>query len=674
MKKKFLFVLFLIVFIQESPAQTPADTVLSRYYSYLSRTERIHPADIDQWIHTLNGKGQWPDINYRDEARANWQLLIHLKRVEELCLAWSNPQSFFYHRAALWKTISLSLNNWLANKYQNPNWWHNQIGVPQCMRDIIVLLKDTLSSRQLQEALKVMDQLRIQKNGAGANTTWSADLGLHYGALTHNLALMDSCSQIIADEIHISTGEGVQPDYSFHQHGARLQMYQYGKAFLFTNIRLAWELRGTPWAFPGNKVNILTDFLLKGWQWMARGINTIPGTMDRSASRVGELRSPDIRYLIPFLIELAPANTQTFKQLKAYQNGEGALAGFRYYPYSDFAAYQTGNFSFFLKTISTRTLPTEVGLNSENLKGKLLNSGDAYLIQNGKEYYDLMPVWNWQDLPGITSFNEAYQIERKPFVGSVGDGKNGLTAMDYCIENKSGDRQISAHKVWACHKNVVISLIANLQAKNIKDTIYTVLDQCRLQGEVAVNSPNNIVKDGIHQLNSVKWIYHHHIAYIPLKPATIKLKIGKVKGRWSSVNASESDSLVTDSVFMPVMVHNGVNNNSTGYVLAYCEKPKDAQLISQTPDWKILRNDKICQAVQFKDGTGMIAFFEAGQLKTRLGLVKVNRPCLLLIADHYLYVSDPSQSGGPIKINLNDKMIEVNLPKEDTTKKIQIAR
>src|SRR5690606_5693744 len=132
------------------------------------------------------------------------------------------------------------------------NWWHNKIGVPRYMRDILALLHDTLQPQQLAGALAVMAQndAPSYRKSTGANLVWCADLDLHYGALTHNEALMRSCATLIWNEVKITTAEGIQPDYSFHQHGPRLQTFQYGGAFLRENIRLAWQLRGTPWACP----------------------------------------------------------------------------------------------------------------------------------------------------------------------------------------------------------------------------------------------------------------------------------------------------------------------------------------------------------------------------------------------------------------------------------------
>ena len=153
-----------------------------------------------------------------------------------------------------------ALGHWLEKRYTCPNWWHNEIGVPQQMRDIIILLDTALSFSQRKGALEVLAQYRIHDNTTGANLAWSADLGLHYGALTSNPDLVKECVRLILKEIKITTADGVQPDYSFHQHDKRLQMYQYGEAFLSENTRLAWQLRGTALAFPKDKLQLLSDF------------------------------------------------------------------------------------------------------------------------------------------------------------------------------------------------------------------------------------------------------------------------------------------------------------------------------------------------------------------------------------------------------------------------------
>src|SRR5690606_38379606 len=193
---------------------------------------------------------------------------------------------------------------------------------------------------------------------------------------------------------------------------------------------------------------------------------------------------------------------------------------------------------FFLKTISDRTLPTEA-INKENLLGKLLHSGDAYLIRNGEEYFDLLPHWDWTALPGVTAFPDAHAISRRHFVGSVDDGVSGFSAMAYKLQDEQGIQTLAARKLWACHGDVVVSLFAGLTSGHIESDVYTALDQSRWQDDVTVNRPGNILKEGIHSLHHVNWIHHAGFAYIPLYPSAFQIKLLEVSGKWTTINNGE---------------------------------------------------------------------------------------------------------------------------------------
>lgn len=637
-------VLFLAVFsvsgmMHQTQAQTSsyADSILSRYRRYLIRSAGPE-CPAGQLAGSLNSAGQWEDIDYNDTQRAKWQPLNHLKRVRDMALDLENPHSPWYRDKAVRKAFDAALDHWLKKRYRNPNWWHNAIGVPQVMCEIIILQREQLSQNQLKGALEILARHRV--GGSGANLVWSADLGFHYGTLTNNPELMRKCSELLINEIRITTGDGIQPDYSYHQHDKRLQTFHYGDSFLRTNVRLAWECLGTPFAFPMEKIRILSDFVLKGWQWMARSIYTVPGTIDRAVSRPGYLRSPDIRTLVPFLCETDPERKDEFSALASRQNGEGApLQGFRSYPYSDFSAFHQEKFSFFLKTISVRTLTAE-SINNENLKGKLLNSGDGYIVCDGAEYDGLMPVWDWKRLPQVTAFDHAEGIIRQDFTGSVSDGKSGLTVMDYRMKG-SGDELLKAKKSWACHGQAVICLIAGPETTGVKGNVYTTLDQCRLRGDVIVNQPGNRLSEGEHQPGDVRWIYHAGIAYIPLQRSPVSLYMGTATGNWASVNASLSPEVVREKVFRPAIFHKAGEEN-TAYAMVWANTPAEAAAIAEKPPWNILCNDTSCQAVQFSDGISMISFFSAGSVLIKKKRMTVDKPCLILISGDTLYAGNPA--------------------------------
>lgn len=649
--------LFIVCFLIVQTLSAQNDTILNRYKQYLFDTLKV-ASNAGQVSASLNINGQWDDIDYTDLTRANWKPLNHLKRLRDLAVAYTNPESEFYHHTQLLQSINRALAHWIQRKYKCPNWWHNEIGVPQQMRDIIILLRSDLSQMQFESALEVLAQYQVRDNSTGANLTWSADLGLHYGLLTNNLELAKSCIDHLVKEIRITLGDGIQPDYSFHQHDKRLQMYQYGGAFFRENVRIAWELRNTKLAFPSEKIKLLSDFLLNGWQWMTRGISTVPGTMDRSASRKDALQSSDIRQIIPFLIELIPEKESEFIAIAQHQNGKGALNGFRYFPYSDFTAYQQNKFSFFLKTISTRTLPTE-SINSENLKGHLLNSGDTYFISNGKEYFNMMPIWNWEYLPGVTSFKGAERIKRKPFVGSVGNGDIGFTSMDYVLESKDENHFIAAKKTWFCNKDKIVCLVADLKGEQV-DSAYTAMDQCRNYGDITVNKKSSVLSEGNYFTKKLQWVHHGDFAYIPITAAAATIQLQTVSGSWTSINSSETDEIVQSKIFMPVLLHGNLSKpQSFAYMLQYSQRADEVRNISKHPGFKIIRNDSLCQAVVFSDGTFMASFFQAGSVYFKKRSFVVKQPCLIMVCDNKIYASDPLQSNNFIEVQISEKKFRV---------------
>jgi hypothetical protein len=215
---------------------------------------------------------------------------------------------------------------------------------------------------------------------------------------------------------------------------------------------------------------------------------------------------------------------------------------------------------------------------------------------------------------------------------------------------------------------VVVCLIAGLTATSLHGEVFTVLDQCRQKGTVIVNG-HPLAGEGTDTVSNVRWIRHGCFVYLPFAPSRVAVFRDTVSGSWSSVNTGESDSLVRDSVFMPVLLHGkDPRNAASGYALAYASTPAAAAGLAAHPTWTVLRNDTLCQAAAFSDGTLSAAFFGAGRLKLPDGhWLTVSRSCLLLWSEGALYASDPSHSGGRITTRLGGRKIFGTLPADGTT-------
>ncbi|HEY9510538.1 MAG TPA: glycoside hydrolase family 88 protein, partial [Verrucomicrobiae bacterium] len=627
-------------------------------------------AKLRDWISTLSVEGSWPDVDYQDQDRAFWKTVVHLDRTRLLAQAWANSESSLHHDAKLENATMRALDFWLAKRFQNPNWWWNQIGVPGFMADIVTLLNNELTGERRADALEVLAQSGNPRSGSGANTIWIADLALQRGALMHDAKLIADCSRMLAGEIKITTEDGIQPDFSFHQHYARLQQFSYGRPYLTTAARIAWQLRGTPWSVPNEKVAILADLALRGDQWMCRGIYTVPSTIDRSVSRPGTLAWSNIRTTLKQLVELLPERAAELENFIARQNGEGEpLIGARTFPRSDFITFQRPQFSFFLKTLSDRTLLAEVGLNSENLKGTLLNCGDHYLLRDGREYFDLAPVWDWKLLPGVTFAEGAGEPQRQSFVGAVTDGTDCATAMDYRFGAKD-KTLLSAKKFWACHNDVVICLMADLNAPDLQQPVRTALDQCRWRGAVTIcdDSGNQFLFPGGETNLNARWVHHAGFGYAPLGGLQISVRAESASGSWKSINSALSGETVTTPVFLPVLEHGiAPADQNSGFVIVAGDVSETAKMFSK-PSWRVLRNDSGAQAVKFADGTMLAVVYRAdetvGQGKFR---VASDQPCIVLARGKRVWISDPTQRGGRVTIRWNGKSRSANFPADGST-------
>lgn len=648
-------------------------------------------AALDRWTRALQPDGRWPDIDYADPRLAGWDAIEHLRRVRQFAEAEAGAQGSG-DAAARREALRRALDHWLAARYTSPNWWHNEIGVPQLMRDILLLLEPTVSERPEGSAwqpeptrdpltldegrdalpahpvwaeanlltperraamLAVIRQVRVQPAGHATNTVWTADVALTLALLTRDAGRADAIMRLIRGEITPSSPAGLQPDHSFHLHGPRLQQFHYGLSFLRDVARLAWLARGTRWEFLPEEVQRLVDASLDGFRWMSRGRATASGTLDRAVSRPGALEGADLREALRWLGDIAVARRDELGDwCEALATGRPAVAGFQAFPRSDFTTYHTKDYSWFLKTLSIRTAPSE-SINGENLRGALLTCGDHYVVRGPADYAGLPPVWDWALLPGVTWAADAGAVRPRPFTGSIGDGVSGATVMSLSFGSLEEER-LAARKLWVCHQGIVLTLIGDLTATGSTSPVRTALDQRRLRGRVtAAWIEGRAAAVALPQPpQRWRWVHHDGIAYVPLGAAELSLGGGDVMGRWSAINVSGPSDPVTDRVFLPVLEHGGApERQSAAYALFAADTPEAVARRVADPDWTVLRNDRDAQAVRYRDGFLAAVFWTPGCLEVPgHPAIEVDQPCVLIVRDGALRVSDPTHVGRLVTI------------------------
>ena len=239
---------------------------------------------------SLRSDGSWPDLDYLDQTSSAWATFGHLQRVMTLVQACKSPGSELQGDARIRTAALASLNCWLERDFRNPNWWWNEIGVPQTMVRILLALEDELSPDQRQRGLRILERARIGLTGQ--NLVWVTEITAARGILQGDRVLVGQAYRRIADGIRVTVGEGIQPDFSFHQHGACLYSHGYGAAFAIDCSRIAAHVAGTGVAFARETLATLTHLALDGSQWMARGSAADFGGRPRDHAQGSERQLP----------------------------------------------------------------------------------------------------------------------------------------------------------------------------------------------------------------------------------------------------------------------------------------------------------------------------------------------------------------------------------------------
>lgn len=693
-----------VLFCQAVMAQVPpssSSAVASDLATIRQRfVQSVLPHDPDQIKHlealaeqyrtTLQPNGRWADIDYTNQDRANWKLRGHLDRALVMAEAARLKQQAGHPDSALENAVIEAIREWTERDYQNPNWWWNQIGVPQMLGETALVIP-RLPQEQVDRITAIMQRSNWSR-WTGANLTWGVTNEIVRGCLQGDFAAVAEGYQRMYQEIEIVAPgkEGIQPDYSFHQHGS--QLYNGGYGLDFANdvgrfIAFSW---GTRYQIPADRMAIFSSFLLDGEQWMVRGDVIDYSVVGREIVRPGKViadrdwtRGPisptGAAYGLPSVVAmLAALDTPRRQELRAFAqalrgdaNAYGP-AGNKQFWCSDFMTHRRNGFYTSVKMLSTRMQNAEL-VNSEGRNSVHLSDGVNLLYLSGDEYKDIFPAWDWTKLPGTTAIQGTLNTgERNPisvhgttsFDGGVSDGQYGMAAMDL----QRGD--LTAKKAWFFFDDGYLCLGAGITLTgNTKLDVATDVNQPLLHGQVFTSASPEPIPEGTYHYHPARtfWAYHDHVGYLIAPGNNINLSLGNQTGRWSDIGAG-SNAPVTVPVFNLWIDHGSLPHGGT-YQYMVLPGASVAEMNQQTrkPELQVLSNTAAIQAAwNPRIRLAMIAFRTPGALKTPLGAVSVDHSCLLLVKktpDGWkITASNPENVGLLLHVAINKHRVDINLP------------
>jgi chondroitin AC lyase len=222
---KYLTATFIFLLIaQVSVAQNDSGIIKKRVVDELMKP-RVDDDHIVNLINTLRDDGTWPGINYEDVSRTGFQHSRHSGNMVSLARAYKTRDSKHHKSKKVKSTIELALKNWFDNDYFCDNWWYNQIGTPDNLVTLMLLIGDELPKDLVDKAQPIIDRAHLTASGARP----SGDRIKIAGILAKNLLFISDTKQfeevmkVIEGEIIFTTdSSGLQHDYSFHHREDRV--------------------------------------------------------------------------------------------------------------------------------------------------------------------------------------------------------------------------------------------------------------------------------------------------------------------------------------------------------------------------------------------------------------------------------------------------------------------
>lgn len=634
---------------------------------------------IDEALAKYNEQdGSFTDVDYASIQRTNWPPLVHVERICDFVFAYTNPKNKHFGEEALYDKIVKGLEFWHERNPWCHNWWYNQISEPQKLG--VLLIQMRTGKKQLPADLekKILD--RVREDGGdpakwtGANRT---DIALHWiyrSCLQRNAEDLAYALENVYNPVVYTTKEGFQHDNSNFQHGQQLYIGGYGDEILKGVTQVAMYTRGTRFAMPQDKLELISKFMRETYYAVMRGKYMSYDVLGRSISRPDILDKSRTILFAKRMVELDKEHADEFRNIVARMEGtkapgDGLQPKHTHYFRGDYTLHVRPQYAFDVRLVSARTARCEYG-NGENLKTYFLSDGCTNITTRGGEYFNIFPAWNWTRIPGVT----APQLKEIPlaasdwqcmgtstFAGGVSDSLYGVTTYAYMDTYK--DINTGAHKAWFFFDDEVVCLGSDIHSTS-SEAVYTSVNQCLAASDeavVSVDGKQEVLPAQETAYENADWVLHDGIGYLFPLGGRVVAGVQQQSGTWYDINNSVNrKEPVEEKVFTVSLDHGRQPENATyAYVVVpgkrtasemekYC-KNNAIEILSNTADIQVVRHKKL--------DVWQMVFYRPGEFKYGKLSVRVDKPCVLMVKKidsrrPVVHVADPGQTGQPIQVKV----------------------
>ncbi len=532
------------------------------------------------------------DINYANQERSGWDASRHYSRLQNILTA--NGKSRLYDDDAYRERMVSLLRYWLLHDYKNPNWWHNEIGMPRTISDIATMMWDVIPQDLRPRTLELISRgsMKCHKSivsWTGANLIWGINNTIKHALLTKDAELLTQAANRALDEMKYDA-EGIQPDGAFCQHGRRWYSGGYGASFTFDVAILVHILQGTRWSFPDDKLDIFLRHVLDGQRVMSKNGYFDYCGVGREYARAGNVYRKNLHAGVALLArteglpradEIAAFARENARPAAACDDADADKTVF--YPSVQLLCHRKNGSYIGVKGHNDKIYDQELCNGEGELAYNMSYGTHTCLARRGDEYYDLSPLWDFAHIPGTTARvenDEQIHSHRdwwclplpNDHAGGLCDGDCGI------LYEKPEHDGISALVSFFTYDGCLVSLGTDITDEHPeRGAITTTVDQCRMRDPVLDRqSPLRHASNG-------EWAYYNLD-----EQTAFHVEMGERIGSWRRNNHAVPDAPVKGEVFM-LCIPTDLSHPRFAYMAA----PKD------TPGGtvNVLRNDGQCQAI-----------------------------------------------------------------------------
>ena len=627
--------------------------------------------DIEEIMKIAKPDGTFEGYDYENhkESQTSWGPLEHLRAVEKMIIAYNSKGNPHYQDAKIKEFVPKAIAFWVDNDfYCEWSGWNNTIGLGLTVPNILLLDDGTIDPKDkdallgkiketlLQNSKKRFKLYEREVSEGGGNLTDQVNATLKVAALENDGNTAMWLKGLLENELrpfpaykgrnyHRWDAEGPKEDFSFQQHDQLLYYGGYGEVFVNGLNRYMRYTADTQYMLNKKALDFYADFLAEGMQFATRN-----GYRDISVSGRGIARQDglkgifnNIKDAVDMLLSYAKdynnvsadrvAKLEKMKAERFTDKDRGA-GGHRYFYESDYNAYNTEKYMATVRHASDRTRVFEY-LNYENPLAFYTGMGATFYYIDGDEYFNLMPMYDWNKIPGTTtkqgkvpqmnqdsSYN---RYGRTADVGGVSNGKVGLSTF------KQSDKGVHAQKGYFMFEDGVVVLGSGIRSFSFSD-ILTNINQTQWKGDVFAGVDGKTEKIAASFNGKADFIYNNKISYITDSPVILKLENDKV-GDWKTVYTIGESKKIKNDIFTLDIDHGKFPmNDSFSYTVLMNTSVEETQNYVKAPTLKVIENSKKIQAVyDSKNDILEIIFIKPSEIEVEGKKVSSDVPCSMII-------------------------------------------